>query len=261
MKLQLLCTVACALPLISTVSSAAPIISNPYYSAPGGYTSSTSGGPAQIAEQVKTYVGFDSNAYGSLYYAFGDSGPIGTWDTFLPAGPSLYAGTAGEMKNPLAYDAALSNFGAGLSAWSGTISLDLFGAPTSIDARFTMNVTDISGASLALTDAASLGLDASLGGVLDVNGDFKVLLNALLMNTGTSFSYNNGSGFVTCSTGDWCHALKVYDNLNGKSPSSTLYTSYDNAFYSSPVPVPAAVWLFGSGLVGLIGVARRRKVS
>jgi hypothetical protein len=25
------------------------------------------------------------------------------------------------------------------------------------------------------------------------------------------------------------------------------------------VPVPAAVWLFGSGLLGLIGVARRKK--
>ena len=28
---------------------------------------------------------------------------------------------------------------------------------------------------------------------------------------------------------------------------------------TSPVPVPAAVWLFGSGLVGLVGVARRRR--
>lgn len=28
----------------------------------------------------------------------------------------------------------------------------------------------------------------------------------------------------------------------------------------NPVPVPAAVWLFGSGLIGLIGVARRKKV-
>jgi len=27
----------------------------------------------------------------------------------------------------------------------------------------------------------------------------------------------------------------------------------------APVPVPAAVWLFGSGLLGLIGVARRKK--
>ena len=29
----------------------------------------------------------------------------------------------------------------------------------------------------------------------------------------------------------------------------------------SAVPVPAAVWLFGSGLIGLIGVARRKKIQ
>jgi hypothetical protein len=27
------------------------------------------------------------------------------------------------------------------------------------------------------------------------------------------------------------------------------------------VPVPAAVWLFGSGLLGMIGVARRKKAA
>jgi hypothetical protein len=34
--------------------------------------------------------------------------------------------------------------------------------------------------------------------------------------------------------------------------------AFDN-FSITPVPVPAAIWLFGSGLVGLIGVARRKK--
>ena len=34
----------------------------------------------------------------------------------------------------------------------------------------------------------------------------------------------------------------------------------DNFSYVSAVPVPAAVWFFGSGLIGLIGVARRKKV-
>ncbi|MCK4708494.1 MAG: VPLPA-CTERM sorting domain-containing protein [Gammaproteobacteria bacterium] len=28
---------------------------------------------------------------------------------------------------------------------------------------------------------------------------------------------------------------------------------------ASPVPVPAAIWLFGSGLIGLISIARKKK--
>ena len=39
-------------------------------------------------------------------------------------------------------------------------------------------------------------------------------------------------------------------------PSHTLPGS---GFGQSGVPVPAAVWLFGPGLLGLIGIARRRK--
>jgi hypothetical protein len=35
--------------------------------------------------------------------------------------------------------------------------------------------------------------------------------------------------------------------------------SAPNFGYTSAVPVPAAVWLFGSGLIGLVGLARRKK--
>ena len=44
-----------------------------------------------------------------------------------------------------------------------------------------------------------------------------------------------------------------------------IFSQIDGAsIYSNPgswsvVPIPAAIWLFGSGLIGLVGVARRKK--
>ena len=38
----------------------------------------------------------------------------------------------------------------------------------------------------------------------------------------------------------------------------TIEAGLDNVMLN-PIPVPAAVWLFGSGLLGLVGVARRRQ--
>ena len=40
--------------------------------------------------------------------------------------------------------------------------------------------------------------------------------------------------------------------------ADTYSIAYDN-FTITAVPVPAAVWLFGSGLIGLVGIARRKK--
>ena len=42
--------------------------------------------------------------------------------------------------------------------------------------------------------------------------------------------------------------------------SSSLLAIIDNPFpVYSPVPAPAAIWLFGSGFLSLIGLARRKK--
>jgi hypothetical protein len=37
--------------------------------------------------------------------------------------------------------------------------------------------------------------------------------------------------------------------------------SFDLTLAPQAVPVPPAVWLFGSGLLGLTGIARRKKIS
>ena len=47
--------------------------------------------------------------------------------------------------------------------------------------------------------------------------------------------------------------------LNGFWPAQGAISHV--SIYGSAVPVPAAVWLFGSGLLGLIGIARRKKAA
>jgi hypothetical protein len=56
------------------------------------------------------------------------------------------------------------------------------------------------------------------------------------------------------------------DGINGTPMASGGTFQFLNANFNANltptpniVPVPAAVWLFGSGLIGLLGVAKRRK--
>lgn len=46
-----------------------------------------------------------------------------------------------------------------------------------------------------------------------------------------------------------------FATYNATFGGTATVTSYD----PGPIPVPAAAWLFGSGLLGLVGVSRRRK--
>jgi hypothetical protein len=47
--------------------------------------------------------------------------------------------------------------------------------------------------------------------------------------------------------------------FSGVTIESVNETVISTDFVNTVVPVPAAVWLFGSGLIGLIGIARRKK--
>jgi hypothetical protein len=69
------------------------------------------------------------------------------------------------------------------------------------------------------------------------------------------FSGNNANfDVVTMSSTGFDAGATLPPNCNF-DPSGGLCTP------PPTVPVPAAVWLFGSGLLGLVGVARRRKLS
>jgi len=87
------------------------------------------------------------------------------------------------------------------------------------------------------------------------------------MGAGAWFgSTTDGVAQVTCGVdcGDGDTYTLVYSaTVPAGDPSNFGTTKYllNLTGTISAVPVPAAVWLFGSGLVGLAGVARRRKAA
>jgi hypothetical protein len=77
----------------------------------------------------------------------------------------------------------------------------------------------------------------------------RVVLILKAAPTFSSYLYEPGSGIG--DSGSWTTSALGDKNLSHFS----IYTSG-----ISPVPVPAAIWLFGTALIGFIGMSRRTRV-
>jgi len=86
---------------------------------------------------------------------------------------------------------------------------------------------------------------------------FKLVLGALCAClTVVSFSANAATVYATNS-----NEITRYDAVTGVLQDSFgfAYNGGGLVFVPSSVPIPPALWLFGSGLLGLVGLARRKK--
>ncbi|HEB93181.1 MAG TPA: hypothetical protein ENI94_06885 [Gammaproteobacteria bacterium] len=54
--------------------------------------------------------------------------------------------------------------------------------------------------------------------------------------------------------------VNIYNFAGGAADNSSIFTFNATSLSVNPVPIPASVWLFCSGLIGLISMAKRRKV-
>ena len=97
---------------------------------------------------------------------------------------------------------------------------------------------------------------------INTNSDYFVSLDA-----GGSYTFDLGTVF-TAEPSTLTVTLLASDTVFGNTSESRFFRTPLDITRSaeflltttaSPVPVPAAVWLFGSGLVGLAGIARRKK--
>lgn len=74
--------------------------------------------------------------------------------------------------------------------------------------------------------------------------------------TGTSLDVAGCTGAGCAPT---TNGIRGFGMVDG--PFQGFSANFDLTPSPAPIPLPAAVWLFGSGLLGLVGIARRRKAS
>ena len=112
-------------------------------------------------------------------------------------------------------------------------------------------------------DTSIVNFANTMGNILnDANPIFSYGARGIIGESYGGNMYQAGAYYITSSQSN----IYVGPYLGGGSSTvSTTGASLNLGSYLvreasiSAVPVPAAVWLFGSGLLGLIGVARRKK--
>jgi len=152
---------------------------------------------------------------------------------------------------PIACDACVLSFISGVNV--GRWDFDT-GGIISVDGG--VSAAGIAGGSALLTgtfDSAS---------VFDVGGgtfNFKI--------AGASFVDQKNEGllaYLGLPSGNYVGGLKIHFSTSGTPAVGHALTSvqlFSGNVVNSPVPVRSAVWLFGSGLLGLAGIARRKKAA
>jgi len=123
-------------------------------------------------------------------------------------------------------------------------------------------------------DGSPVGSVSGLGSQI-ANGEFVTSFNAIItvgpvnIDVGTAFGVNFGFtntasilgngryAYQSISGSGWLPGMQVFNTPAGFSVSSMDGLIVDNVFMPSTVPLPPAVWLFGSGLIGLVGIRRQ----
>lgn len=151
--------------------------------------------------------------------------------------------------------------GTGASADSDSYSIAKASLPNAIGAAGLAG--DVGNLVLSTTDGS--GFNATLNGIIGTpaskSGTNVTYYGYFTDQTGLALSQSATLYAITNQTGSG-YPNGVSFNLGTAAltgSGSTLALSF--TANGSPVPVPAAVWLLGSGLLGLAGVARRRDLK
>ncbi|MDH3280150.1 MAG: VPLPA-CTERM sorting domain-containing protein [Gammaproteobacteria bacterium] len=193
-------------------------------------------------------------------------------DYFAISGP---ANSTGHLYGSFVVDGNLS-VGVGGSALSSTaamssysIQASLAGVNTERSGSWTLATngydqqSNISGSVLPIDASISFGSDGWAVIALSIYGQANSNGNAVAYQQCSTCVLVPGSFSTAATFGNtiyWGGISSV--TVNGSPLTNFEFISASGADYryaTAPIPIPAAAWLFGSGLLGLIGVARRKR--
>jgi hypothetical protein len=137
-------------------------------------------------------------------------------------------------------------------------SITLFAPNLNEGQPYTFDITSgntLIGGTATSATSAGLEYDFSIGGT----NYFMLMSDAISIPGGTT-NYFWCLETINCSAGSDL-SEQIGHTIPGSSVVDQLeqYTSEDVIVFATVVPVPAAVWLFASGLLGLAGIARRKR--
>jgi hypothetical protein len=112
------------------------------------------------------------------------------------------------------------------------------------------------------TGQVTLTADGANGATLDMSGWY-VHWNGVQIDMSSGGTAAMTCSTVNCDGGTYTatYAAIVPDDGSTNFGNVAYTLNLQGTITPSAVPVPAAVWLFGSGLLGLVGVARRKKAA
>ncbi len=192
---------------------------------------------------------------------------------FMPAGNALadfeavldlqrvgdiIEGHAETMTSPSPTSQILTNDVNELPLVGNDLWLDHLFTPTS-PSTLQFEVTIFANPAELIFANTSLPGDSVFLGFYDLDLGGAYVFDSATFEVGTSgtFAAVSESGFDVAGNGSAGSLMDLEFYFNDPTEFDGVDTLTMDARFSA-VPVPAAVWLFGSGLIGLIGVARRK---
>lgn len=201
--------------------------------------------------------------------AVGDKTPvIGMNQAFSTSFLSSFTGLTSDLRwNVVAYDNQASNFSTNTRRLVTTTQIGTANAGAITNSGLNTVTSNVG------TAATTLNCGTALIGCSSTSTLLKgATFGNTLGNGGLSTSQGLGGTLEmmyitqvgTTPTNGTAAAFDFFDNAYGRATwnlASNGTLTYDIDGAPAAVPLPAAVWLFGSGLLGLVGIGRRKSKS